>query len=316
MSSFDSLSSHATCYDKKLKNTNKNSQSKLIKPEWLKIKVQDIKKISQIKNQLRAKKLSTVCEEANCPNLCECFAQGTITLMIMGKLCTRRCPFCDVKHGKTLPLDENEPEKVANICYDLGAKFVVLTSVNRDDLRDGGALHFANCNEAIRKKIKNVRVENLVPDFRNKQKTALLNLAKSPPDVFNHNIETVKELYKKVRPGADYQNSLLLLNNIKRKYPKIHTKSGFMLGLGETKTQIKNLLQDLKKAQVDSVTIGQYLQPSPSHLTPKSYISPQVFKNWQDYCFMLGFKSVASAPLVRSSYQADKLFLESNKFIK
>ncbi|RLA06356.1 MAG: lipoyl synthase [Gammaproteobacteria bacterium] len=306
--SFSTPQTHLRDSAKILKQCNSQKNTKLKKPAWLKIRLSSHKTMQNIKKQLRDEKLSTVCEEASCPNLMECFSKGTITLMIMGDLCTRRCPFCDVSHGNPQKLDPNEPAKISDFCNKLKADYVVLTSVNRDDLKDGGASHFASCNQSLRDNIKNVLIENLTPDFRKNQNLSLDNLSISLPDVFNHNIETVENLYKKVRPGANYKISLNLLENFKKRHPEIITKSGFMLGLGERDSQIKRLLRDLKNIGVDSITIGQYLQPSLSHLSVKKYITPERFQQWANYATIMGFKNIASAPLVRSSYNAKNFF--------
>jgi len=278
----------------------------LAKPSWIRIKLPNSDGIQNVKSMLREKQLVTVCEEAACPNLPECFNHGTATFMIMGDKCTRRCTFCDVAHGRPDPLDESEPEQVALAVEQMKLSYVVITSVDRDDLRDGGAAHFAACIKAIRQKTTNVKVEILVPDFRGRMEKALTALATDPCDVFNHNIETVKHLYKPVRPGADYQWSLTLLQEHKNMFPSIPTKSGLMLGLGETREEIDELLRDLRAHDVDMLTVGQYLQPSRHHHPVKYYWTPDEFNDIGDYARSIGFTHVASGPLVRSSYHADK----------
>ena len=279
--------------------------TRLPKPQWIRSNFGDVKNIQSIKNMLRKSGLNTVCEEANCPNLSECFSHGTATFMIMGDICTRRCPFCDVAHGKPLPLDSNEPQKVAQSIYDLKLKYVVITSVDRDDLRDGGAEHFTACICTIREKNPNTQVEILTPDFRGKKQKALTILGKHLPDVFNHNLETVPRLYSEARPGADYQYSLDLINEFKQLYPNIPTKSGIMLGLGETTEEIIDLLKDLRNHNCNWLTLGQYLQPSKFHLAVKRYVHPDEFSYLGKVAKDLGFSNVASAPMVRSSYHAD-----------
>ncbi|QWF71376.1 lipoyl synthase [Methylomonas paludis] len=277
----------------------------LRKPDWIRIKLPSGDKVNQVKKSLRANSLHTVCEEAACPNLGECFSHGTATFMIMGDLCTRRCPFCDVAHGKPQALDANEPQNLANTIADMQLKYVVVTSVNRDDLRDGGAGHFAACISAIRAQAPNTRIEVLVPDFRGRMDIALEILGQQPCDVFNHNLETVPRLYLEARPGADYQTSLSLLQNHKQRLPHVPTKSGLMLGLGETEPEVQQVMQDLLAHGVTMLTLGQYLQPSKAHLAVKEYIHPDQFKRYADIAKTLGFQQVASAPLVRSSYHAD-----------
>ncbi len=277
----------------------------LRKPDWIRIKLPSGDKVNQVKKSLRANSLHTVCEEAACPNLGECFSHGTATFMIMGDLCTRRCPFCDVAHGKPQALDANEPQNLANTIADMQLKYVVVTSVNRDDLRDGGAGHFAACISAIRAQAPNTRIEVLVPDFRGRMDIALEILGQQPCDVFNHNLETVPRLYLEARPGANYQTSLSLLQNHKQRLPHVPTKSGLMLGLGETEPEVQQVMQDLLAHGVTMLTLGQYLQPSKAHLAVKEYIHPDQFKRYADIAKTLGFQQVASAPLVRSSYHAD-----------
>ena len=280
--------------------------SPLKKPEWIKIRLSNSDKAAQLKQQLRANNLVTVCEEASCPNLSECFSKGTASFMIMGDKCTRRCSFCDVAHGKPMPLDKDEPQNLANMIQDLSLRYVVITSVDRDDLPDGGAKHFARCIEKIREK-KDVAIEILVPDFRGRQKIALDILSTSLPDVFNHNIETVPELYAQARPGSDYKESLELIQEFKKRHPKVPTKSGLMLGLGETDQQVLKVLDDLRAHGCNWVTLGQYLQPSKYHIPVKRYVTPEQFDVFKEYALKLGFDEVASGPFVRSSYHADEL---------
>ena len=276
------------------------------KPDWIRVKIPASSKISHIKNKLRQHKLASVCEEASCPNLGECFSNGTATFMIMGDICTRRCPFCDVAHGKPRPLDENEPRELAEAIREMGLSYVVITSVDRDDLKDSGAQHFANCIIETRKHNPDIKVEILVPDFRGRIDIALSILEPIPPDVFNHNLETVPRLYKKARPGAYYQYSLDLLKAYKSIRPDVVTKSGLMLGLGEEIDEVKQVLQDLKAHDVDMITLGQYLQPSKDHLKVERFVHPSEFDMLSAYAEGLGFSQVASGPLVRSSYHADK----------
>ncbi|MFM8453597.1 MAG: lipoyl synthase [Gammaproteobacteria bacterium] len=280
----------------------------LPKPDWIKVRVghQNIQEIARIKKLLRAHKLHTVCEEASCPNLPECFGHGTATFMIMGDKCTRRCSFCDVAHGRPDALDQEEPLNLAKALGEMQLKYVVITSVDRDDLRDGGAEHFAKCIQAVREQSPNTKIEILVPDFRGRQGIALEKFLNTAPDVFNHNLETVPHLYKKIRPGADYQCSLDLIKQFKAMHPKIRTKSGLMLGLGETNEEIIEVLKDLRKHHCDMLTLGQYLQPSRYHAPVLRYVSPDEFKTLGDLALSLGFSSVASGPMVRSSYHADQ----------
>lgn len=278
----------------------------LPKPEWIKIQLPRDNSVSLLKQKLRKHKLVTVCEEATCPNLHECFSHGTATFMIMGDKCTRRCSFCDVAHGRPNPLDESEPQKLADVISDMQLKYVVITSVDRDDLRDGGAQHFVNCMQAIRKRIPSIQIEILVPDFRGRLAKALAIFDQEQPDVFNHNIETVPHLYKQARPGSDYQHSLNLLAEFKKNHPHLPTKSGLMLGLGETDNQVIETLYDLRSHNVDRVTLGQYLAPSAYHLPVSRYVHPDIFKTFADEAKRIGFSHVASGPLVRSSYHADQ----------
>lgn len=280
-------------------------ETPLRKPDWIRIKLTGSNEISRVKQLLREHKLHTVCEEAACPNLAECFQHGTATFMIMGDLCTRRCPFCDVAHGKPLPLDKNEPSHLANAIKAMALKYVVITSVDRDDLRDGGAGHFAECIKAIRVQTPDTKIEILVPDFRGRLEKAVTILANEPCDVFNHNLETVPRLYKQVRPGSDYQGSLNLLQQYHQAQPTIPVKSGLMLGVGEKKAEVLQVMQDLLDHGCSMLTLGQYLQPSKAHLPVKAYITPAEFAEYDEVAKTMGFKQVASAPLVRSSYHAD-----------
>jgi lipoic acid synthetase len=275
------------------------------KPDWLRVRMGSNTEVKRIKEKLRKHKLSSVCEEASCPNLGECFTNGTATFMVMGDICTRRCPFCDVAHGRPNALAENEPRELAIAIADMGLRYVVITSVDRDDLRDGGAQHIANCISETRERAPTIQIETLVPDFRGRMEVALEILSATPPDVFNHNLETVPRLYKKVRPGADYQWSLDLLSGFKDRQPTIRTKSGLMVGVGETNEEIIEVMKDLRKHQVDMITIGQYLQPSRNHLPVDRFVTPAEFDEFARIAKELGFSHVASGPLVRSSYHAD-----------
>jgi lipoic acid synthetase len=275
------------------------------KPPWLKVRAPSDPRVLALKRLIRKEGLYTVCEEASCPNIGECFAHGTATFMIMGALCTRRCPFCDVAHGRPDPLDENEPMRLANAIERMGLRYIVITSVDRDDLRDGGASHFADCIDSVRSRVLEIEIEILVPDFRGRMDLALENLLESPPDIFNHNLETVPRLYLKVRPGSDYQWSLELIRKFKQKAPHVPTKSGLMLGLGEEITEVQAVLRDLHEHGCNMVTLGQYLQPSRAHLPVERFVSPEEFQALKVYAEKIGFKSVASGPLVRSSYHAD-----------
>lgn len=277
------------------------------KPPWLRARDPGTASVKALQQLLRAQELHTVCEEADCPNLGECFARGTATFMIMGSICTRRCPYCDVAHGRPAPLDADEPARLARTVAAMKLRYVVLTSVDRDDLRDGGAGHFADCVGAIRTLTPHVQVEILTPDFRGRVSTALGALLRSPPDVFNHNIETVPRLYRAVRPGADYAESLDLIAAFKAQQPNIPTKSGLMLGLGEHDDEVWQTLQDLRAHQCDILTLGQYLRPSAAHLPVERYVSPADFEAWRLRALSLGFREVAAGPLVRSSYRADQL---------
>ena len=278
----------------------------LKKPEWIRAKLPTGDKFKEVTKLMREHNLHTVCEEASCPNIGECFSKGTATFMIMGDICTRRCTFCDVGHGRPNPLDENEPKKVADSVRILQLKYVVITSVDRDDLRDGGALHFTKCISEIRAQSQQTRVEILVPDFRGRLDKALAILAETPPDVLNHNLETTSRLYKAVRPGSDYQHSLNLLKQFKQMRPEITTKSGIMVGLGETDDEIRQVMQDMRAHDIDMITIGQYLQPSKHHAPVMRYMHPDDFKKLEEYAYSLGFKHAAVGAMVRSSYHADE----------
>jgi lipoic acid synthetase len=282
------------------------TSSPLRKPDWIRVKIPASPAVSDLKRLLRENNLVTVCEEASCPNLPECFTHGTATFMIMGDKCTRRCSFCDVAHGRPDPLDPNEPVHLADTIAKMGLRYVVITSVDRDDLRDGGAGHFTACIKAIREKNPTIKIEVLVPDYRGRMDVALDATGHELPDVFNHNIETVPRLYKQARPGSDYAHSLRLLQEFKKRFPAIPTKSGIMLGLGETNEEIIQTLKDLRAHDVDMVTLGQYLQPSRFHMPVARYVTPDEFKHFGEVARELGFKNIASGPLVRSSYHADK----------
>ena len=279
---------------------------RLKKPEWIRVKAGNSQRFQEIKSILREHRLHTVCEEASCPNIGECFGKGTATFMILGDLCTRRCPFCDVAHGRPKPPDAAEPENLARTIAALKLRYVVITSVDRDDLRDGGARHFADCIRAVRERSPATRIEVLVPDFRGRLEVALGILAGEPPDVMNHNLETVPRLYKHARPGADYTNSLQLLKEFKARLPHIPTKSGLMLGLGETDDEILEVMRDLRAHGVDMLTLGQYLQPSAHHLPVARYAEPAVFAQFERLAAELGFAHAACGPMVRSSYHADR----------
>jgi len=277
----------------------------LRKPDWIRIKAPVTPEVIRLKKALRQQNLHTVCEEANCPNLGECFSKGTATFMILGNVCTRRCPFCDVAHGRPDPVDVNEAQNLADTIAKMNLRYVVITSVDRDDLRDGGSTHYVDCISAIRKKSPATRIEVLVPDFRGRMDVALDILSKSPPDVLNHNLETVPRLYREVRPGADYAWSLKLLKEFKQAHPKVPTKSGLMLGLGETFDEVLEVMRDLREHDCDMLTIGQYLQPSKHHLAVVRYVEPAEFDRYREMGEEMGFSNVASGPLVRSSYHAD-----------
>ncbi len=280
-------------------------------PAWIKAQAPSAPEVQQLKAILRDAKLHTVCEEASCPNLGECFKHGTATFMILGDLCTRRCPFCDVGHGKPLPPDPEEPQHLAETLAAMGLRYVVITSVDRDDLKDGGARHFVDCIRAARAVSPATRIEILVPDFRGRLDLALDILAQDPPDVMNHNLETVPRLYKACRPGADYAHSLSLLQAFKARVANVPTKSGIMLGLGESDDEVLQVLRDLRAHDVDMLTIGQYLQPSQHHLPVERFVPPEQFAEFERIARALGFKNVASGPMVRSSYHADRQAAES-----
>jgi lipoic acid synthetase len=279
----------------------------LKKPDWIRVKAASSgTRFYEIKEILRANKLVTVCEEASCPNIGECFGKGTATFMIMGDKCTRRCPFCDVGHGRPDALDVHEPDNLARTVAALRLSYVVITSVDRDDLRDGGAGHFVQCIEKIRELSPATRIEVLVPDFRGRDDRALKILQSAPPDVMNHNIETVPRLYKEARPGSDYLFSLNLLKKFKAQFPEIPTKSGLMVGLGETDEEIMAVMQDMRAHDIDMLTIGQYLAPSSSHLPVRRYVHPDTFKQFEAQAYTLGFQHAAVGAMVRSSYHADR----------
>ena len=279
----------------------------LKKPDWIRVKAgSPSTRFYEIKDILRANKLVTVCEEASCPNIGECFGRGTATFMIMGDKCTRRCPFCDVGHGRPDPLDVNEPENLAKTVAQLKLQYVVITSVDRDDLRDGGAQHFADCITRIRELSPGTQIEVLVPDFRGRDDKALAILGNALPDVMNHNLETAPRLYKEARPGSDYQFSLNLLKKFKALHPGVPTKSGIMVGLGETDEEVLQVMQDMRDHGIDMLTIGQYLAPSLSHLTVKRYVHPDTFKMFEAKAYAMGFKHAAVGAMVRSSYHADQ----------
>jgi lipoic acid synthetase len=280
-------------------------QPMLRKPEWIRMKVPDSGRYQEIKKILRDNQLHTVCEEASCPNIGECFSGGTATFMILGDICTRRCPFCDVAHGKPLPPDVNEPENLARTIAQMKLNYVVITSVDRDDLKDGGAQHFVDCIHAVRTQSPNIKIEILVPDFRGRLDVAIEILRNAPPDVMNHNLETIPRLYKQARPGSDYHNSLRLLKKFGEMYPDIPTKSGLMLGLGETDDEILEVMRDLRAHKVSMLTLGQYLQPSVHHLPVMRYVDPASFDKLKEKAEEMGFNNTASGPMVRSSYHAD-----------
>ncbi|MFT5658664.1 MAG: lipoic acid synthetase [Gammaproteobacteria bacterium] len=282
------------------------SQSFQRKPSWIRAKAPSGDLVKKLKSTLRENNLYTVCEEASCPNLGECFSKGTATFMIMGDICTRRCPFCDVGHGRPNQLDATEPYNLAKTIQNMGLRYVVITSVDRDDLRDGGAQHFTDCIDETRRLNPDIKIEILVPDFRGRMDVALEIMSKSPPDVFNHNLESVPTLYKKIRPGSDYQWSLDLLKKFKQLYPNVPTKSGLMLGLGEEIADVEQVLRDLRAHDVNMLTLGQYLQPSLDHLAVERFVHPDEFDRLGEYAYTLGFDQVASGPMVRSSYHADE----------
>jgi len=278
----------------------------LRKPSWIRVRSSSNQAFYEVKRILREQKLHTVCEEASCPNIGECFGKGTATFMILGDLCTRRCPFCDVAHGRPLLPDAEEPLHLAQSIAAMGLKYVVITSVDRDDLRDGGAQHFVDCIRQVRIHCPDTKIEILVPDFRGRLEVALEKLSADPPDVLNHNLETVPRLYKQCRPGADYIHSLKLLKDFKECSPQIPTKSGLMLGLGETDNEIYEVLRNLRKNDVELLTVGQYLQPSTGHLPVMRYVSPNGFKEIERVAGEMGFRNAACGPMVRSSYHADE----------
>jgi lipoic acid synthetase len=278
---------------------------RLRKPSWIRAKSPFHPNVKKLKSVLREQKLFTVCEEAACPNLGECFGKGTATFMIMGEICTRRCPFCDVGHGRPNPLDVDEPQHLAETIKAMALRYVVITSVDRDDLRDGGASHFVECIEKTRALNPEIEIEILVPDFRGRMDVALEIMHNSPPDVFNHNLETIPRLYKQCRPGSDYQWSLDLLKRFKQTHPEVATKSGLMLGLGENMDEVVEVMKDMRAHDVDMLTLGQYLQPSKHHLAVERYVDPSEFDELYSIAMEQGFKHVASGPMVRSSYHAD-----------
>lgn len=301
--------------DKLTRNTANFDQNApvLRKPPWIRVRLPPGNAVAELKARLRENSLVTVCEEASCPNIHECFNKGTATFMILGEICTRRCSFCAVAHGRPNAPDEDEPENLARTIRDMQLKYVVITSVDRDDLRDGGAEHYVRCLSRVRELSPDIKLEILVPDFRGKgrMERALEILATSPPDVFNHNLETVKPLYPNVRPGADYDWSLKLLKRFKAQHPEIPTKSGIMLGLGETLEQVEQVLRDLRAHDVEMVTLGQYLQPTPHHHPVLRFWTPQEFEQLAELGYEIGFSHMASGPLVRSSYHADLMAEES-----
>lgn len=278
----------------------------LKKPSWIRVKSPSSETFYAVKRILRGQKLHTVCEEASCPNIGECFGKGTATFMILGDLCTRRCPFCDVAHGKPEPPDADEPRHLAESIALLKLKYVVITSVDRDDLRDGGAQHFMDCVREVRRSSPATRIEILVPDFRGRLDIALGILGRAPPDVMNHNLETVPRLYRQARPGADYAHSLRLLKEFKARFPEIATKSGLMVGLGETDKEILEVMRDLRAHDVEMLTVGQYLQPSTGHLPVARYVPPETFRRFEQAAREMGFAHAACGPMVRSSYHADE----------
>ena len=279
----------------------------LKKPDWIRVKAGSASsRFYEIKDILRANKLVTVCEEASCPNIGECFGKGTATFMIMGDKCTRRCPFCDVGHGRPDPLDTQEPENLARTIAALKLQYVVITSVDRDDLRDGGSQHFVDCIRRTRELSPETRIEILVPDFRGRDDRALDILKAAPPDVMNHNLETVPRLYREARPGSDYAFSLNLLKKFKALFPEVPTKSGLMVGLGETDEEILDVMRDMRAHHIDMLTIGQYLAPSTSHLPVRRYVHPDTFKMFEEKAYEMGFAHAAVGAMVRSSYHADQ----------
>lgn len=288
--------------------------SPLRKPDWIRVRLPAGNQIANLKQKLRENSLHTVCEEAACPNLPDCFSRGTATFMIMGDICTRRCPFCDVAHGRPLALDETEPKNLAQTIADMKLRYVVVTSVDRDDLRDGGAGHFVECIKETRKLNPNTKIEVLVPDFRGRMDVAIELMSSCPPDVFNHNLESIPRLYKKIRPGSDYQWSLNLIKKFKAAQPDVPTKSGIMLGLGESIDEVKDVLRDLYAHNCNMITLGQYLQPSLNHLPVERYVHPDEFLELKEFGEALGFDHVASGPMVRSSYHADEQAHDAGHF--
>ena len=276
------------------------------KPDWIRVKAASSPRFQEIKRILRENNLHSVCEEASCPNIGECFSKGTATFMIMGDLCTRRCPFCDVAHGRPKPLDQDEPRHLGETIAALRLKYVVITSVDRDDLRDGGSQHFVDCIRAVRELSPETKIEILTPDFRGRLDRALEILNTCPPDVMNHNLETVPRLYKQARPGSDYHHSLKLLKDFKTLHPNVPTKSGLMLGLGETDEEILAVMRDLREHNVDMLTLGQYLQPSAHHHPVMRFVPPDGFKEFERHAMAMGFAHAACGPMVRSSYHADQ----------
>ena len=282
-------------------------RERLPKPEWIRVRVAGAdSRFHEVKRILREQRLHTVCEEASCPNIGECFGKGTATFMILGDICTRRCPFCDVAHGRPLAPDAEEPAHLADTIARLGLAYVVITSVDRDDLRDGGARHFVDCIRAVRSRSPRTTIEILVPDFRGRLERALEALSDAPPDVMNHNLETVPRLYREARPGGDFPHSLALLQQFKRRHPQVPTKSGLMVGLGETDGEILQVMRELRAHDVDMITIGQYLAPSVHHLPVARYVHPDTFAAFEREAQTLGFRNAAIGPLVRSSYHADR----------
>ena len=288
-----------------VKITPTTTQTRLHKPNWIRAQFSGTAEVQRLKKILRDNKLHTVCEEASCPNLGECFGHGTATFMIMGDICTRRCPFCDVGHGRPNPLDTDEPFNLAKTVKAMQLKYVVITSVDRDDLRDGGAGHFVECITQVREQSPATKIEVLVPDFRGRMDVAVQIMDKAPPDVFNHNLETAPRLYRAARPGSDFQHSLGLLKLFKQNHPDVPTKSGLMVGLGETNEEILEVMSHMRDHQVDMLTIGQYLQPSRFHLPVKRYVNPTEFDEFARKGYKMGFSHIASGPMVRSSYHAD-----------
>lgn|SRR5690554_1545970 len=278
----------------------------LRKPDWIRVRVPVSPEVDNIKQTLRKHRLHSVCEEASCPNLGECFSSGTATFMIMGDICTRRCPFCDVGHGRPNPLDVDEPANLAKAIADMRLRYVVITSVDRDDLRDGGAAHFAACVREIRAQSPQIQIETLVPDYRGREQVALEITAQTPPDVFNHNLETVPRLYRAARPGSSFEGSLALLQKFKQLVPQVPSKSGLMLGLGETDDEVIEVMQRMREHDIDMLTLGQYLQPSRDHMPVDRFVHPDTFAWFAEQGREMGFKNVASGPLVRSSYHADE----------